>query len=115
MELVSIKNIKDPICESANFNADIVKGNHIVIHGQSGRRRTDSEGVFSKRFAVGDRAVYHSYNLVYTGVIVSVGKCITIRDEHETRRLSVLQFCRLNWDFDAARIDSHNEAERLCI
>ncbi len=116
MEYVSIKNIKDPICQAADFNADIVSGKFIIIFGQSGRRATQEEGAFSRRFNVGDRAVYHTYNLIYTGTIVSIGKStVTIKDHNETKRLSLLQFCRMNWNYDANAVDAHNAAERMCI
>jgi len=116
MELIQITNLKDPICSSADFNADIIPGRSIVIHGQSGRRRTDEEGRFSKRFEIGDQAEYHSYNLKYVGTICGIGeKTITFDTDEGKRRLSILDFCRRNWNFDAASVEAENNAERMCI
>lgn len=117
MEMVTVKAIKDPVCEAADFNAEILVGRSILIYGQSGRRRTDAEGRFSRRFEIGDQAEYHSYNLRYHGPIVSIGaKCITIDAGQEGRkRLPILGFCRRNWDFDLARIEAENAAERVCL
>lgn len=119
MEHVTIKNIKDPICQYADFNVEIClngSASSVLIYGQSGRRATAEAGLFSLRFEVGGVAVYHSFNLKYMGKIVSIGrKTITIEDTNERRRLNWLDFVRLNWDFNEARIISENNAERVCI
>lgn len=118
MTLCTVRNLKDPICDRADFNADICPGKFITIYGQSGRRATDANGQFSKRFNVGDRAEYDSYNLRYTGIIVAIGeKTVTVNDNDlgERRRLNLVEFIRRNWDFDGARIDAENDAERICL
>ena len=117
MEFKQIKGIPDPICSRADFNADILVGKSIVIYGQSGRRATDKEGEFSRRFDLGDEAEYHSYNFRYTGKIVSIGqKTVGIDTRMEgVRRLSLLDFIRRNWNFDAAAVAAHNAAEHMTI
>lgn len=117
MRLIQHHGLKDPICDRADFNAEIFAGKSIVIFGQSGRRATDAEGQFSRRFEVGDRAVYHSYNLKYVGVITSIGeKTIGIDTRMEgTRRLSLVDFIRRNWDYNEAKVDAENAEELRCL
>lgn len=111
MRLIQYRGIVDPICDRADFNADVAPRRFVVIFGQSGRRATDEEGKFSRRFVSGDRAVCGSYNLIYTGIIEVIGeKTITIREDLDgaRKRLSILDFIRRNWNFDAAKIDAEN-------
>ena len=62
-----------------------------------------------KTFKVGDDAVYGSYNLIYTGEIISIGKkTVTIDDHGRRKRLKFEDFCWRNWDYNSEEIASKN-------
>lgn len=64
---------------------------------------------FDKTFNIGDHAEYDSYNLSYTGKIISIGaKTVTIEDHGERHRLDLHTFAWRNWDFNIVRISEDN-------
>lgn len=99
--------------QATTYNAEIVPGVSIRIWGvYSGRE-------FDRTFKLGDVAVYGSYNLIYTGVIESIGaNSIGIREypnDKSLTRLDLNTFTWRNWDFDAKRIADHNAETSLYI
>lgn len=83
-----------------------LKGQHaVIVPGSSVRLHGERCGAaYSRSFAVGDIAEYDSYNLSYTGTIVSITeKTITIQPRSgKVRKLSLHTFSWRNNDFDAA-------------
>lgn len=65
---------------------------------------------YHKTFRVGDKAVYHSFNFISVGVIVSIGeKTITIREGNgKNHRLTLERFDHHNWKFDLEKIEKQN-------
>lgn len=97
------------------YNAEITPKKEIRIFGIY-CTYVKGDQVFDKTFRIGDEAEYDSYNLIYTGKIVSIGnKTITIESHGEKHRLTIYNFSRKNWDFDQARIAKHNTEEMFCI
>ena len=69
-------------------------------------------------FKIGDTAEYDSYNLSYTGKIVSITeKIVTILPKYETknRRLKIQDFTFRNWNFDLERINNENYVTSIYI
>ena len=98
------------------FYAEIEPNKSITIFGFSSRR--EDGAAFKQTFKVGDKAVYGSYNLIYTGKIIAIGKgTVTIHKEGYSKasRLSLYEFCARNDDFNAERISKHNHEESYCI
>ena len=96
-------------------HAEITPGQSIRIYG-SHANHVDGPQAFDRTFKLGDSCEYDSYNLKYTGEIVSIGaKTITVEDHGSKRRLTIYQFAWRNWDFDAAAIAAHNSNELLYI
>jgi hypothetical protein len=102
--------------ESMNdYHAEIKPGREIRIFGTY-RNHINGAQQFDKTFKVGDVAEYGSYNLVYTGEIVSIGKkTISIHHHGEVSRLSLYEFSWRNWDFNIEKINKHNIEESYCI
>lgn len=77
------------------------------------------EETVSPEFRVGDYAVYGSYNLIYTGRIVSITeKTVTIKpyeNQDGTKRLKHADFAWRNYDYNAERIASRNHETSMCI
>lgn len=98
------------------WHAEIDKGKSIRIFGTDGNRRTPAE--IDRTYRVGDRAVYDSYNLFYTGAIVSItDKSVTIDASHTgytVKRLPLAVFFMRNRQAIEA-IDAHNATESQCI
>ncbi|MCU7800451.1 MAG: hypothetical protein KZQ70_09950 [gamma proteobacterium symbiont of Lucinoma myriamae] len=96
--------------DSNLFQADIIIGQSIRIYGKTYQEE------FDLTFKLGDQCVHGSYNLIYTGEIVSIGKkTVTIEDGNTKTRLNLYDFCRRNHHYDAARIERHNHEESQCI
>ncbi len=79
---------------------------------------TNQERVYSVQFQVGDEAVFDSYNLIYTGTIVSItDKSVTIKPRYRegNRRLKLTEFAWRNYDFDAERIAAQNAETSMYI
>lgn len=91
-------------------HADVSPGQSVRIFGtHTGTERVHS---FDLAFAVGDMAVYDGYTFIRTGEIVDItSKTVKIVTRHQANRiaLSLTRFIELNWDYDAARIERHNE------
>ena len=68
-------------------------------------------------FRIGDRSEHGSYNLIYTGIIVSIGaKTVTVEKDSGGRvRMSLYDFSRRNEDFDIERIRAQNQDTMLHI
>lgn len=93
-------------------HAHVVTGESITLWGVQ-TRRTCGLHAYRIAFKVGDRAVYDSWNLVFTGTIVAIGaKTVTIENWGKRHRLSIFEFSRRNWNFDAEEIDRRNSEWR---
>lgn len=70
-----------------------------------------------KHFMIGDEAEFDSYNLRYTGKIISITeKTVTIEEWDKVRhRLRLGDFCFRNWDFDAAKVAAENHETLMVI
>jgi len=90
-------------------HADVSPGQSIRIFGtHMGTEHTP----FDLAFAVGEKGVHGSWNLIYTGEIVGIGsRTVTIKPPYGSKavRLPLTRFIELNWDYDAVRIERHNE------
>lgn len=104
--------------ERDTYNADILPGKFIRLYGEY-TNHVNGPVKFDITFEVGDVAEYDSYNLIYTGKIVSIGpKTVTIQHyEHQSTksRLTIGDFAWKNWDFDLDRIAAHNREESYYI
>lgn len=91
-------------------HADVSPGQSIRIFGtHMGTERVHS---FDLAFAVGDMAVYDGYTFIRTGEIVDISsRRVWIKPQHGTNnvQIPIARFIELNWDYDAARIERHNE------
>ena len=85
------------------------------------KNHVDGPQTFDITFHVGDQAIYDTYNLKYTGEIVSIGnKTVTIAaykgTNNETRhRLNLGKFAWKNWNFNAEKVFEHNAEELRCL
>lgn len=98
------------------FGIEIEKGKSIRLFGLYKNYAVPKS--YDITFKIGDQAEYHSYNLKYTGSIVSITeKSITIQPEHGDRksRLSITEFAWRNWNFDAEKVSEHNANELMYI
>jgi hypothetical protein len=93
---------------SQNQHADVMPGVSIRLHGLMDL--TSGPKPYDLTFRMGDVAEYHSYNLSYTGKIVSIGaKRIMIRDEMGRHHsLEIHEFSWRNRDFDLAETQTRN-------
>lgn len=107
-----------------NMNADILPGQWVRIYGISdlrSRYERDANGkgksiqyreVYDRTFKLGDTCIYGSYNLIYTGSIVSIGaKTVTIdpgKGSGKKTQLDLHSFIWRNWDYNAERIANEN-------
>ena len=69
-------------------------------------------------FKIGDKAEWGSYNLTYTGTIVSIGeKTVTIQHKvfTERTRLDFAEFAWRNFNFNAEKISRENAKEMVCL
>lgn len=85
-------------------------GSRYVRDAGTGRMLPNTEPMpYSRRFAIGDVAEYHAYNLSYCGTIVAIGeKTVTIEDHGRKHRLELADFARRNRHFDAAETAKRN-------
>lgn len=97
------------------YNVELVKNEYIAINCIYKNARFPKETTVTLR--IGGDAVYGSYNLTYTGKIISItDKTVTIdTGMNERRRISLGDFCDRNWDFDAEKIAADNLLESYCI
>lgn len=95
-------------------HADVTPGKSIRLHGLDTNKWEPKPHDIT--FKVGDRAVHGAYNLVYTGVIVSIGaKTVTVEDGGERKRMSIFDFNNYNHDYDAERIAHRNREMFMTI
>lgn len=123
--------VERPSFESQVYNVEIEPRKSIRLYGAYKNHceyiknqddtytRIDQPKPFDITFKIGDRAEYDSYNLKYTGNIVSIGeKTVTIDPGNNwegKKRLDLWHFAWRNWDYDAATIDAYNAEERMYI
>jgi len=99
----------------------VIKGESIRLYGSTVQylRGGKTDVPYDVTFKVGDEAEYDSYNLSYTGTIVSIGaKTVTIATGDtgsRTRRLKLAEFSWRNQRFDAAETARKNAIEMQCI
>jgi len=89
------------------------KVRYLKVHHRDGSMSGKSvpyDQDYDLTFRVGDRAEYDSYNLSYTGIIVSIGaKTIGIQSDHgKVKRLRLHEFSWRNDDFDIEKIRARN-------
>lgn len=96
-----------------NWNADIEPKKSIRIWGIYGYGQNVINGrAFDLTFNIGDVAVYGSFNLIYTGTITAItANTVTVKERYsdtKVHRFSLYEFIWKNWDFNAERINQHN-------
>jgi hypothetical protein len=100
-------------------HADVIVGVSIRLHGVDPSKYEPRPHDIT--FRVGDTAVHGSYNLIYTGTIVAIGKAtVTIEEEvgssqRQRHRLNLFDFNFRNHDFNRAEIARHNDDTLRCI
>tara|TARA_R110000822_G_scaffold120633_4_gene254157 strand:- start:2789 stop:3154 length:366 start_codon:yes stop_codon:yes gene_type:complete len=98
------------------WNADVLPGQSIRIHGTEGNLATPRS--IDRTYQVGELAVYDSYNLIYTGAIVSItAKTVTIQGSgtgEGRKRLPLAVFFSRN-QRSIEQVEAHNVVERDCI
>jgi len=107
------------------FNAEVnLTKKTVRIYGQQNERynretKTYETQGFNLSFAIGSRAEYDSYNLVYVGTIVSIGeKTVKIKHYENSSAVTQLtwaQFVAKNWDFDMEAIAARNQETSYSI
>ena len=104
--------------EGDQWDADVVVGKSVRIYGVDANNANGAQW-FDLTFNVGDEAVYGSYNLVYTGAIVSItAKTVTIDASgtgENTKRLRLADFLARNRSWTPEKIAAHNAVESRCI
>lgn len=92
-----------------NWNAEIIKGESIRIFGVDGNRFLPQS--IDRTYEIGDRAAYDSFNLIYTGKIISITeKTVTIEADGGGKRLRLANFFSMNRQ-SIEEIDAHNAEE----
>jgi len=116
-KVIQYRNIQHR-CGSDVYNVDILPGRYIRLFGTF-TNLTKGPKEYDISFELGDTAEYDSYNLIYTGEIVSIGpKTVTIKhykNSESKSRLSIIDFAWKNWDYSAERIAAHNQNESYYI
>lgn len=105
--------MKDVIFHEIQWHTD--RSFHVYVHPKNRievyTRNGAGDVLDVKVFRQGDVAEYDSYNLKYTGEIVSItGKNVIIQPRFgsRTKRLDFRAFAWRNFDFDAERIAREN-------
>lgn len=100
---------------AVGHHADVVPGKSIRLHGTLDTRTWPVQ--YDRTFRVGDVAEYDSFNMHYTGKILSIGeKAVTIGEARSNggrafvrkHRLSIYTFSWRNRDLDLAAIAARN-------
>lgn len=94
---------------NTNFTVEITPKQSITV---------TRSGHPSNSFVIGDEAEYDSYNLHYTGTIVSITeKTVTIDPGYNERkrRLKISEFAWRNYDFNSAQIAAKNSDTMMYI
>lgn len=94
------------------YRTTLVPGQYVTVE-----RIVEGQVVSVKRFEVGDEAEYDSFNLSYTGPIMSItAKSIIVKDSGGVnRRLKPEVFAWRNWDFDSAETARKNAETSMYI
>ena len=99
--------------------AEIAKGKSIRLFGVKRRwGKEDGPFLYETKFVVGDEAEYDSFNLSYTGTIVSItNKTVTIQPPYgdKKKRLKIYDFQWRNWDFDSEETARKNSVISMSI
>jgi len=100
--------------------AEIEKGKSIRLFGARKRWEGSEESValYETKFEVGSEAEYDSFNLSYTGTIVSItDKTVTIQPPYgdKKKRLKIATFQWRNWNFDAEETSRKNSETMMYI
>ncbi len=112
--MLGLRAIRNPGWNNGDYNADIQPKQSIRIFGVY--TNSSKPKPFDKTFKIGDEAEYNSYNLIYTGKIVSIGpKTVSIDDDGKVTRLSIYGFIDKNHDFNVFKVNGHNKIEMQCI
>lgn len=113
MNLDAIMNFE--VTPSKSTNIFIDRNKWIELHTVD---RPTGE-ITKVRFAVGDEAVYGSYNLIYTGTIISItNKTVAVKEPYQngrTHRLKMKRFIIMNHCYDRDYIREHNASTSQCI
>lgn len=134
---ITVNKIESPRKDQSaldNVFATIIPGDSIMLHANLylSYRECKDRGLDpyppptemrSTFFAIGDEAIYGSYNLIYTGKIVSITeKTVTIEEEPHNdqkqgkrHRLSLYDFAWRNKNYNASEIAEHNAETMRCI
>ena len=118
-ERVYTKGTKHRSPTATEYEVDVVRNERVTIcctkkiieNGQLVERE------ITNTFEMGDEAEYDSFNLRYTGEILSITpKTVSIRNAFgKVTRLALHQFCWRNWDFDAAQCAAENAETMMYI
>lgn len=104
-------NIYESSCGpwDAKYRTTLVPQKYVTIE-----RIDDGTVISVKRFEVGDRVEYDSFNLSYTGTITNItAKCIIVKTGSfggKTCRMKPENFAWRNWNFDASATAAKNAA-----
>jgi len=98
-------NIVEYVSGARRYRATLVPGKHIIVEFFR-----DDQFVSMRKFEVGEEAEYDSYNLSYTGKIVSIGKStVTIKNAWgDGKRLKAQDFAWRNWNFNSEETARRN-------
>ena len=121
---IIIKNLEKSaknysIVDMKNVNVAINTGKDIEFKGL--KRMGNDWEIFHQKFSIGDTVVYDSYNLTYTGKIVSIGKktvkIIHYPDDPDSAKtqLRLNDFIFWNWDLDLEEINKSNSETSMWI
>ena len=100
-----------------DFNANIIAGISIRIHGTNSNNAEMAPKAFDKTFLIGDKCQTDSYNFIYVGTIEKITtKRVRVKDfDGRTRSMTIVKFCQQNYKFDAAKAEAHNTNEAPSI
>lgn len=98
-------NIVEYVSGLRKYRVTLVPGSHVVVE-----HFKDDQFVSVRRFEVGDEVEYDSFNLRYTGPIVSIGaKTVTVETTFNgNKRLKAEEFGWRNWNFNSAVTKARN-------
>jgi hypothetical protein len=98
-------NIVEYVSGLRKYRITLVPGAYAVIE-----HFKNDQFVSMRRFEVGDEVEYDSFNLSYTGPIVSIGKkTVTVESTFRgKKRLKAEEFGWRNWNFNAAETARRN-------
>lgn len=111
------------MADGSRFSGNAWKATFALIVGKSVkivtviRNPSDDEKAFiEKEFKIGDVCEYDSFNLRYTAAISGIGSCVSFKlRDGRGRRLSLDEFARRNWRFDAKEVAEQNAVTSMSI